>query len=119
MRMPIHTTVNHVSPAMTAQGCMTIHAYAGLLRPIDINQTNVLERLGMTQHSSMLKSTDNEILKDARWDEQGFYVSWESINPLREHLVNTIYALQSGKDTDILIAQTRQLLKEIGVNLAP
>ena len=98
---------------------MTIHAYAGLPRPIDINQMHGKEGLGMLTHSSMLKSTDNEILKDARWDEQGFYVSWESIIPLREHLVNTIYALQSGKDTDILIAQTRQLLKEIGVNLAP
>lgn len=119
MRMPIHTTVSHASLAMTAQGCMTIHAYAGLLRPIDINQTNARERLGMLIHSSMLQSSDNEILKDARWDEQGFYVSWSSIIPLRKHLVNTIYALQSGKDTDILIAQTRQLLKEIGADYAP
>jgi hypothetical protein len=98
---------------------MITPAYAGLLRPIGINLTLARERLGMLTHSSMLQNTDNEILKDARWDEQGFYVSWESIIPLREHLVNTIFALQSGKDTDILIAQTRQLLKEIGVNLAP
>lgn len=72
----------------------------------------------MLTHSSMLPSTDNQILKDAKWDEQGFYVSWESIIPLRKQLIDTIYALQSGKDTDILITQTRQLLKEIGVNLA-
>lgn len=69
----------------------------------------------MLIHSSMLQNTDNQILKDAKWDEQGFYVSWESIIPLRKLLVATIHGLQTGNNTDTLVAQARQLLKEIGV----
>jgi hypothetical protein len=70
----------------------------------------------------MLQSSDNEILKDARWDEQGFYVSWESIIPLREYLIDVIFTLQSevrDDKVDAMTKRSRQLLKDIGVNLAP